>query len=151
MWGRWGFVSRPRWCCEADGDLDRRPGDLAETCEACAGVLLVLGDTAGAERAVEAGLALGPARGVRARLHVGRARGARPLRLRAIDLGELLNVTPETISRWERGGLPVEHRALALLGGLVADKLAGRQETQARLLALRSPAEVPSTVRLDAA
>jgi len=73
------------------------------------------------------------------------------LRLRAIDLGELLNVTPETISRWERGGLPVEHRALALLGGLVADKLAGRQETQARLLALRSPAEVPSTVRLDAA
>ncbi len=33
------------------------------------------------------------------------------LGLRAADLAELLDVAPETVSRWERGVLPVEHRA----------------------------------------
>ncbi len=73
------------------------------------------------------------------------------LGLRATDLAALLDVTGETVSRWERGAVPVEHRALALLGAMVSDRLAGREQTQARLQALREPAKVPRRVHLDVA
>lgn len=69
--------------------------------------------------------------------------------MRAVDLATLLEVTPETVSRWERGALSVEPRAIALLGALVQDALEGRTTTVERLRALREPAEPPrAPVRL---
>lgn len=75
------------------------------------------------------------------------------LGFRGVDLAALLDVTPETISRWENGALPVERRAFALLGDLVAERLEGREATMARLRALREPPELPrrGRVRLDVA
>ncbi len=70
------------------------------------------------------------------------------LPLRAVDLAELLDVTPETISRWETGKLPVERRALALLASLVVDKSEGRTSTLERLRALSKPRPLGKTVRL---
>lgn len=68
--------------------------------------------------------------------------------LRASDLAELLDVTQETISRWETGKRAVDRSALATLGALVLDKLADRQETLERLRALREPKPVAKRVRL---
>ncbi len=58
--------------------------------------------------------------------------------LRAVDLAELIGVTPETVSRWETGKVPVERRALALLQALVADHAEGTTATLDRLRALSS-------------
>jgi putative zinc finger/helix-turn-helix YgiT family protein len=57
------------------------------------------------------------------------------LSLPAVDLARLLGVTPETVSRWENGQLSVEHRAFALVGALVSERVEGRQELHARLVA----------------
>ena len=73
------------------------------------------------------------------------------LDLRAVDLVGLLGVGAETVSPWETRERQVEHRDFALLGGLVADGPAGRDETRARLQALQAPAKVPSRVRSEAA
>lgn len=71
------------------------------------------------------------------------------LQLRAADLAELLDVAPETISRWETGKLRAEHRTLALLGSLVVDKVEGRSSTLERLRALREPKPLGRTVQLE--
>jgi putative zinc finger/helix-turn-helix YgiT family protein len=69
--------------------------------------------------------------------------------LQAIELGELLDVTPETISRWEHGKLPVERRALALLGAMVADQEAGASITLDRLRGLAGRRKkLPKVTRL---
>jgi putative zinc finger/helix-turn-helix YgiT family protein len=39
--------------------------------------------------------------------------------LRATDLAELLETTPETISRWENGKHPIDRAALALVAAMV--------------------------------
>lgn len=57
--------------------------------------------------------------------------------LRAADLANLLDVTPETVSRWERGRIPVDARALAVLGTLAIEHAEGRSEALARLRAIR--------------
>ena len=56
--------------------------------------------------------------------------------LRAVDMAELLAVTPETVSRWETGKVPVDRRALALLQALVTDYAGGSTVTLDRLRAL---------------
>jgi DNA-binding transcriptional regulator YiaG len=68
--------------------------------------------------------------------------------LRAVDLATLLDVTPETISRWEHGKVPIEHRAIAVLGGLVIDDLRGTSDTAERLRALRQQHSLPNVVNL---
>jgi putative zinc finger/helix-turn-helix YgiT family protein len=65
------------------------------------------------------------------------------LGLRATDLAELVQVTPETISHWENGHRPVDVGVFALLGELVADRIEGREGTLGRLRALRAPVKAP--------
>jgi putative zinc finger/helix-turn-helix YgiT family protein len=59
--------------------------------------------------------------------------------LTAAELGELLELRPETISRIENGKMPADRRTVALLGALTLDHLAGRTETADRLRALAHP------------
>ena len=68
--------------------------------------------------------------------------------LRGAGLAALLDVAGETVSRWETGALPVERRALALLGTIVTEAAAGRTAALDRLRALQAPAKLPKVVKL---
>ncbi len=68
--------------------------------------------------------------------------------LRAMELAELLGVTPETVSRWETGKQPVEHRAMAVVGALVAERLEGKTSTLDNLKALRRPRKLAREIEL---
>lgn len=72
----------------------------------------------------------------------------RAMGVRAVELAELLDVTRETVSRWEHGHQPVERRAAALLSAMVLDRLEGRTTTLDRLKALLKPEPLPKLVRL---
>ncbi len=73
----------------------------------------------------------------------------RSLALRAIDLAELLDVAPETVSRWETEKRAVHRGAYAIVASLVRERLDGREETLAALRALRRPRQLGETVDLD--
>ncbi len=57
------------------------------------------------------------------------------LDMRAVDVAEILGVTPETISRWETGRDAPAQGALALLGLMVMDHARGSTATLDRLRA----------------
>jgi putative zinc finger/helix-turn-helix YgiT family protein len=61
------------------------------------------------------------------------------LGLRAEDLGEMLDVSNETVSRWETGRNPITRSALAVLGALIEDQIAGRETMSELLEALKKP------------
>jgi putative zinc finger/helix-turn-helix YgiT family protein len=72
----------------------------------------------------------------------------RALGMRALELAELLDVTNETISRWEHGKQSLDRRAVALLASIVLDRLEGRTTTLDRLKALLKPERLPRLVHL---
>lgn len=57
------------------------------------------------------------------------------LGMRAAELGALLDVSPETISRWENGHRAAERSVWNTLADLVTDKIQGTDTTLARLKA----------------
>jgi DNA-binding XRE family transcriptional regulator len=57
------------------------------------------------------------------------------LGLRASELGDLLDVSPETISRWENSHRAAERSVWNTLADLVSDKLHGKKTTLDRLTA----------------
>lgn len=70
------------------------------------------------------------------------------LGLRAVELGELLDVSTETVSRWENGHRAAERSVWNTLADLVADRLAGTTTTLERLQALAEPRLPKQPVRL---
>lgn len=58
---------------------------------------------------------------------------------RASSLGELLGVAADTISRWERGTVPLDRRAFAVLGQLVIDEHEGESGMHDLLISARLP------------
>lgn len=73
------------------------------------------------------------------------------LGMRAADIAELLDVSADTVSRWERGAAVVDHSAFAVLGALAAERREGRADMLERLKAVRDP-QVPTVpVRVVAA
>jgi DNA-binding transcriptional regulator YiaG len=73
----------------------------------------------------------------------------RAIGMRATELAQLLDVSAETISRWETEKRGVDRGALALLCGLVRDAIAGRTATMDQLRALCEPRPLDEIVRLD--
>lgn len=69
--------------------------------------------------------------------------------LPATELAELLDVTRETISRWEHNKQTLERRAVAILSDLVADHLEGRTRTLDRLRTLKDPPKLAKTVPIE--
>ena len=113
----------------------------AVRCAACGGVFFdgpAVGDF---ERAVARELAQrGPATGETFRFM------RKALGLRAADLAEMLDVTPETLSRWETGKLPMGRTSWITLSSLVLDY----EATAARLQAAKTgPGLAKAVVRLD--
>jgi putative zinc finger/helix-turn-helix YgiT family protein len=72
----------------------------------------------------------------------------RAIGMQARDLAELLDVAPETISRWEHGKRQLERGPFALLAEMVLDRLEGRTVTFDRLRALVKPEPLPRIVKL---
>jgi DNA-binding XRE family transcriptional regulator len=70
------------------------------------------------------------------------------LGLRAVELGELLDVSAETVSRWENGHREAERSVWNTLADLVADRLGGRTVTVERLRSLAKPRVPKQPVRL---
>ena len=68
--------------------------------------------------------------------------------LRAVDLAQLLDVAPETLSRWENAQRPVDRACWVTLSAMVLDQLEGRTSTLDRLKALLKPEPRPKLVRL---
>ena len=63
---------------------------------------------------------------------------------RAVELAALLDVAPETLSRWETGEREVEGRAFALVGLLARAAHDDRDDVVATLRAIREPASLES-------
>jgi putative zinc finger/helix-turn-helix YgiT family protein len=70
--------------------------------------------------------------------------------LPAVTLAELLDTSPETVSRWERGVSHIDRAAFAILAGIVMEKADHRSDTLERLRALRNPARLGPMVQIDA-
>jgi DNA-binding transcriptional regulator YiaG len=68
--------------------------------------------------------------------------------LRAADLGDLLGVTGDTISRWETEKSPIDRGAFTLLGLIVHDCETGSTVTLDALKAAGSPQALGEEVRL---
>jgi DNA-binding transcriptional regulator YiaG len=68
--------------------------------------------------------------------------------LRAADLGALLGVTNDTISRWETDKSPIDRGAFTLLGLIVHDQAAGSTETLDALKAAALPQTLGEEIRL---
>ena len=71
------------------------------------------------------------------------------LGLRAVDLAGLLDMTPEMISKYENDHAPIDRRALAVLGSLVEDSIAGSTKTRDRLVAMRELAKLAKATRIE--
>jgi len=71
------------------------------------------------------------------------------LGLRAVDLAKLLDVSPETLSRWETEKRALDRGAFAVLAAAVRDALAGTTATLDTLRALGAPRTLPRRVQLD--
>lgn len=120
-------VAEPATRCQACGESYVSAADARRTALAIAAKLAELGEASGA-----------------AVRHMRKALG-----LKAVELAALLGLTPETVSRWETGAVPVDGFAFVVLGDLVEERVTGRAATtEARLRALREPAPRPRKVPL---
>ena len=69
--------------------------------------------------------------------------------LKGLELARLLQVTPESLSRWENGKREVDRSAWILLADLVIDQVAGTKVRRERLEAMATSQKIPKTVRVD--
>lgn len=72
------------------------------------------------------------------------------LGLQAQQLAPLLGRRPEALSRWENDRGEIDRAAWAVLGAMVAERLAGRDDTLERMRTLVHAKKVPVTVKLEA-
>lgn len=71
------------------------------------------------------------------------------LGIHAVSLASLLQVTAETLSRWECGQRRVDANAWITVGSLVLEKAGKLAATRDRLEALGKPVALPAVVRVD--
>lgn len=71
------------------------------------------------------------------------------LGLQAAELGELLDASVETVSRWENGKRDIPRSALAVLATLVEDAAGMRTDTATKLRTLGKPRRIPKRVQLN--
>jgi transcriptional regulator with XRE-family HTH domain len=69
--------------------------------------------------------------------------------MRAADLAELLDVTPETVSRWETGKLDVTRAAWSTLADVVVEHAERASRMLDRLRTLREPKKLAKALRLE--
>lgn len=67
------------------------------------------------------------------------------------EFAELLEVRPETVSRWERHKRSIGRATYAIIRQLLADRVRGTTEMADYLRSLRKPARLPKQVRIERA
>lgn len=129
---------------EAVDDRKFKADLAAQVCRKCGEAIVAIGELARFE--IEVALALAGAGA-----HSGDAiRSMRKaIGLSAAALAELLDVSAETVSRWENGGRAAVLSAVTTLGAMVLDHAAGSTMTADRLQALRKGPRLAKVVRLD--
>jgi len=115
-----------------------------QKCSTCGEIYLPAGALGAFELSAALALARSGARKPDALKFMRKAAG-----LRATDLGELLGLTAEHLSRIENGKVPPDKRTVALIAALLEDKAAGTTRTIDQLHALDRPRKVKGGVRLD--
>jgi putative zinc finger/helix-turn-helix YgiT family protein len=70
--------------------------------------------------------------------------------IRAKELARLLDLTPETLSRWEKGHRLPDKKAMMVMGALVLDSLKGEETTMKRLQRLGSSSRAGKSIDLNA-
>lgn len=70
------------------------------------------------------------------------------LGLKAKELAILLNVVPETVSRWENNKIVIDHASAALLCTMVFDMAEGRETAVKALKSLLEPQPLPQNVSI---
>jgi DNA-binding transcriptional regulator YiaG len=74
------------------------------------------------------------------------------LGMRATDVGTVLGVTPETVSRWETGQREVDRHVFAMLGELAIAAVEGRPSPAERFKALAATdRKLPKAIEIEAA
>jgi len=68
---------------------------------------------------------------------------------RAKELAKLLDLRPETLSRWEKGHRQPDKKAMMVMGDLVLDFLKGKDTTLQRLKRLGSSSRTTDRIELD--
>ena len=74
----------------------------------------------------------------------------RALGLQARQLAELLDVRPESVSRWERGERPMDRAAWLLLAGVVLDRVGLRVAPLEWMAKIAATTQPPRLVDVDA-
>jgi putative zinc finger/helix-turn-helix YgiT family protein len=65
------------------------------------------------------------------------------------EFAELLEVRPETVSRWEQDKRPIDRATYAIIRQLIFDRLHGSSVMADFLRSLRKPKHLPRRVRVD--
>ena len=65
------------------------------------------------------------------------------------EFAELLEVRPETVSRWEQAKRPIDRATYALMRQLVLDRVHGTTATADYLRSLHRPRRLPKRVKID--
>lgn len=116
-----------------------------ERCQSCGTEFLDGADLEAFEDALAASIAAeGPVSGET--LRYMRKAG---LGMRAADLAKLLDVEPETFSRWENEHAPVPRVEWATVAAMVLERHHGEHGTLDRLRALAEPKPLAKTVRIE--
>lgn len=70
------------------------------------------------------------------------------LGLKGAELAQLLEITPETLSRWGKGHRPPDKKALSILGSMILDRAEGHDRALPRLRSLQAPPPAASHAEL---
>jgi putative zinc finger/helix-turn-helix YgiT family protein len=112
-----------------EGRVERYGVEIAahgKRCRACGETLFDLAEMKRQERAIAKVLAV---RGVRTGAEFKLVR--KVAGLRAVDVAAMLDVTPETVSRWERGTVEIPRAAAYVLGDLLEHPKLARERLEA--------------------
>jgi putative zinc finger/helix-turn-helix YgiT family protein len=112
-----------------EGHVERYGIEIAahgKRCRECGETLFDLAEMKRQERAIAKQLAM---RGVRTGSEFRLVR--KVAGLRAVDVAAMLDVTPETVSRWERGTVEIPRAAAYVLGDLLEHPKLARERLEA--------------------
>jgi len=125
------LLQKPGTCRVWKGRVERYGVEIAahgKRCRECGETVFDLTEMKRQERAIAKAIA---ERGVRTGSELKLVRKVAGLRV--VDIAAMLDVTPETVSRWERGTVEIPRAAAYVLGDLLEHPKLARERPKPRL------------------